>query len=129
LVPDAFVRSGVAFAWSGELLFRTTDAGDTFRGLRLPDHGRITSLVAGADDRLYLTMAGLPGGGLSGGLFVSRDWGTTWQRLGGDPALAGGATTVTPFAGTRLVAAPDQQAGGGLLCSEDDGATWSTRCS
>jgi hypothetical protein len=129
VVPDVFLRSGIAFAWSPERLYRTTNGGDTFRALDLPADAKVTSVVAGPDDRLYLTMADLSENGLAGGLFVSPDWGTTWRRLGQGTPLDGGASSVTPFADGRLVAAPHALANGGLLCSQTNGRTWSTRCS
>jgi RNA polymerase sigma-70 factor (ECF subfamily) len=127
-VAGDFADTGTAFAWAGSHLFRTDDAGASFQRLTLPDDGLVTSLVT-SGDRLHLSLLDVTDGQLGGGVFVSDDRGETWRRLGGGSRLDGGVQSVARFGGTRLLAAPQALAGGGLLCSVDDGTTWADRCS
>ena len=78
---------------------------------------------------LYVALLDTSGRASTGGVFVSRDAGTTWSRIGAGTALDRGATAVMPLPDGRLLAAPYSSIGGGLLCSPDDGATWGQRCS
>ena len=68
-------------------------------------------------------------GSSTGGVFVSRDSGTTWTRIGAGTALDRGATAVMLLPDGRLLSAPYTAEGGGLLCSPDDGRSWAPRCS
>jgi photosystem II stability/assembly factor-like uncharacterized protein len=129
LTLPSFERTGAAFAWSGALLLRSTDAGASFAPMDLPGPGKVAQLVAGADDTLYLALADVtPEGEQVGGLFVSDDHGDTWHRLGGRTRLAKGVSSVAVSPNGRLVAGVQPTAGGGLLCSADAGRTWSRRC-
>jgi RNA polymerase sigma-70 factor (ECF subfamily) len=129
LTTHAFATTGVAFAWQAGRLFRTSSGGATFSGLSLPVDAGVQALAEDAADNLYLALlSAQPDGTPVGGVFVSRDRGSTWARLGATTALFRGAYTVAALPDGRLFAAPDATTGGGLLCSADAGRTWARRC-
>jgi hypothetical protein len=129
LTLPSFGRTGAAFAWAGDHLLRSMDAGASFAPLPLPGYGRVSELVATPDDTLYLALADVtPEGEQVGGLFVSDDRGDSWQRLGSKTRLSRGVTSVVTRPDGRLVAGVQPAAGGGVLCSADAGKSWARRC-
>jgi hypothetical protein len=127
LAATSFPETGVAFAWAGDHLFRTSDAGRSFSALALPGPGKVSTLVATRDDRLLLALADVTPGPV-GGLWVSDDHGDTWRQLGHGTRLEAGASAVTVLPSGRLLAAVQPAGGSGLLCSPDGGRSWRQRC-
>ena len=127
-VSPAFSADGVAFAWRDDRLYRTLDAGRSFTAVTLPASGAVAALAYDAVGRVYVAIDGVDHAGATGGLFVSTNHGSTWAPLGRDTALARGARAITALQDGRLLAAPSNQSGGGLLCSADGGRKWGPRC-
>jgi RNA polymerase sigma-70 factor (ECF subfamily) len=127
ILAPSFASSGFGLAWRGDRLYRTTDGGRTFTLLALPTESFFSDVVFGADDAVYAAMWSIDKAVNRGGLFVSRDQGATWSRLGSGTSLDRGSITVVPLSASRLLAAPNGTERG-LLCSVDAGATWSARC-
>lgn len=128
LTLPSFQTTGTAVAWSGDKLYRTENGGRSFRLRVLPAPGKVSSIVATPDDRLYMAMADVTLGGPIGGLYVSDDRGDTWRELGDGTRLDKGVASVAALPNGNLLAAIHMAAGGGLLCSSDDGRTWARRC-
>ena len=129
LTLPSFGRTGGAFAWAGDRLLRSLDAGASFAPIQLPGPGNVSSLVASGDDTLYLALADVtPEGEQVGGLFVSEDRGDSWHRLGAKSRLSRGVASVVARPDGRLVAGVQPAAGGGVLCSADAGRSWARRC-
>jgi photosystem II stability/assembly factor-like uncharacterized protein len=129
LTMPSFAHTGTAFAWAGDKLMRSTDAGTSFAPVALPGPGKVSRLTAAADDRLYLALADVtPEGDQVGGLYVSDDHGASWRHLGAKTRLGRGVSSVVVRHDGRLVAGVQAAAGGGLLCSADGGRSWARRC-
>ncbi|MEY2568130.1 MAG: polymerase sigma-70 factor, subfamily [Actinomycetota bacterium] len=128
LALPSFVQTGTAFAWSGDRLFRTDDAGGSYHRVRLPGPGKVSTLVATRSDQLFLALAEVTPDGPVGGLYLSTDRGTTWRQLGAHTALSTGVSAVAALHNGNILAAVQPTAGGGLLCSADGGGTWRRRC-
>jgi len=130
LTSRSYGTSGVAFAWQQSRFYRSLDGGATFGQLALPAGGDVKGVAEDRTGGLYVALlATRYDGSSTGGVFVSRDAGTTWTRIGAGTALDRGATAVMPLPDGRLLAAPYTPTGGGLVCSPDDGSTWAPRCS
>jgi len=126
LPTQSFATSGVVYAWTASALYRSSDAGASFKPVTLPNTGSVLGLAEDPDGAVYLSMSTTNAKGVtSGGLYVTSDGGKTWTQVGTDTALAKGATSVSSLGHGRVLAAP---AGGGLLCSADAGKTWAKRC-
>ena len=116
-------RCGV---WSGTLL-KTVDSGATWRAITLPARGPVQSLAI--DPRSSNTVFA---GTSRGGLFRSRDGGTSWQRVAVAPGVQVAKSHLTlPYAFVAIAIDsrdPDNvYAGvrtGGILKSTDGGTTW-----
>lgn len=128
LTLPSFQTTGTAFAWSGDKLYRTENGGRSFQLRLLPAPGKVSGIVAAPDDRLYMAMADVTLGGPVGGLYVSDDRGDTWRELGEGTRLSKGVVSVAALPNGNILAAVQVSAGGGLLCSADDGRTWARRC-
>src|SRR5205823_2135748 len=88
LVSRSFATTGLAFAWAGPHLYRSTDGGARFRALAPPAPAGVQALAEGDDGTLYAALLGADADGHPvGGLFVSHDAGRTWNRLGHDTLL------------------------------------------
>jgi hypothetical protein len=129
LASRTYARSGLAYAWQQSRFYRSLDGGASFGQLPLPVPGAVQSVAEDQAGALYVALlATKPGGTSSGGVFVSRDAGTTWSRIGAGTALDRGATAVMPLPDGRLLVAPYAPSGGGVLCSGDDGGSFAPRC-
>jgi RNA polymerase sigma-70 factor (ECF subfamily) len=117
--------SGLVLAAAGTKLFRSTDDGATFSEATLPTGVRANYLADGDAGELLLASIGM--GGTGGGLYRSTDDGETWSKLETGSALDTGARSVVRTASGRLIAGAYPVPG--LLCSDDDGASWAPRCS
>jgi len=130
LTSRSYATSGLAFAWQRSRLYRSVDGGATFGQLALPAPGDVRGVAEDGAGGLYVALLATSYDGSStGGVFVSRDSGTTWTRIGAGTALDRGATAVMLLPDGRLLSAPYTAEGGGLLCSPDDGRSWAPRCS
>jgi len=129
LTSSSFASTGLAFAWVGDALYRTSGSSLSFSALPLPASGMVRVLTEDTRGVLYLGISDtLADGRTSGGLFNSTDHGSTWQRLGAGTILDQGVNALTVLPGGRLLAAPTANAGGALRCSADGGKTWAPRC-
>jgi RNA polymerase sigma-70 factor (ECF subfamily) len=130
MTSRSYPSSGLAFAWLVSRFYRSVDGGATFGQLGLPSAGEVKGVAEDEAGGLYVALlATKPDGSSTGGVFVSRDAGTTWSRIGAGTALDRGATAVLPLPDGRLLVAPYRANGGGLLCSPDGGRSFATRCS
>ncbi|HVM41730.1 MAG TPA: sigma-70 family RNA polymerase sigma factor [Acidimicrobiia bacterium] len=123
----AAMRSGgVVFAWGEQGFFWSGDRAASFTEVELPFHS-VTGVTEDGAGNFYVAGYTRNEDGMSGGVARSTDRGRTWTTVGQDTRLADGAQAVSA-SGRRILAAPLESAGGGLLCSLDAGATWQTRC-
>jgi len=130
LASRSYARSGVAYAWQQSRFYRSVDGGRSFPQVVLPAAGTVESVAEDQAGGVYVALLAVTGSGASsGGVFVSRDAGTTWSRVGAGTALDRGATAVMPLPDGRLLAAPYAPGGGGVLCSGDNGGSFAPRCS
>jgi photosystem II stability/assembly factor-like uncharacterized protein len=123
----------------GRGLYKSTDGGRSWAAKNAGIDGRqpfAWRLTPAGDGTLYLVVARRSEGGRigdegDGALYRSRDAGERWERMALPPGVNGpNAVTVDPGDPRRLylsawpVATPGGDSGGGLLLSEDAGATW-----
>ena len=129
LASRSYASTGLAFAWQQARFYRSVDGGASFSPLALPVPGAVKGVAEDQAGDLYVALLALNGdGSSSGGVFVSRDAGSTWSRIGAGTALDRGATAVMALPDGRLLVAPYAPNGGGLLCSGDSGGTFAPRC-
>src|SRR5581483_3881032 len=128
MTSRSYSTSGLAFAWSAEKLFRSSDGGTSFTRLAMPAPGRVQALTEDGQGTLFLALLDTTASGTSGGLFASHDEGTTWTRLGAGTVLDHGVAGVTALPSGNILASPYPAGGGGLQCSSDGGTTWGSRC-
>ncbi|HEV3354306.1 MAG TPA: RNA polymerase sigma factor [Acidimicrobiales bacterium] len=130
LASRSYATSGLAYAWQQSRFYRSVDGGATFAALSLPATGSVQDVAEDkAGDLFVALLATQLDGGSTGGVFVSHDAGTSWNRIGAGSALDRGATAVMPLPDGRLLVAPYAASGGGLLCSGNNGGTFAPRCS
>jgi hypothetical protein len=130
LSSRSYASGGLAYAWQQARFYRSVDGGASFGQLALPSVGTVQSVAEDQAGGLFVALLDKrPDGTSSGGVFVSRDAGTTWSRIGAGTGLDQGATAVMALPDGRLLAAPYTPGGGGLLCSGDNGGTFKSRCS
>src|SRR5438067_257399 len=87
ITSRSYSTSGLDYAWSVDTLYRSTDGGRTFVALHTPVHASIEAVREDAGGVLYVGFLQLTSQGTTGGLFTSRDHGTTWTHLGVGTAL------------------------------------------
>jgi photosystem II stability/assembly factor-like uncharacterized protein len=119
-------------------VLRTTDGGRTWRFVLQRDSVTGASDVAIDPSNPNIVFAGfwqarrrpweLTSGGPGSGLWVSRDGGDTWKRIGKDEGLPGGiwgkvGVGVAPSDGRRVYALIEADSGG-LFRSDDGGESW-----
>lgn len=131
-VPPGYATTGLVLAWHDGGLFRSDDAGATFEQVELPsaEHvsPKIEAVTSGADGDLYLAWWDQHNGDRFGGVLRSTDGGQMWQPIGDDARLVEGVHTVASSESGRVLAAPQWDPQGGILCSADRGSTWLPRC-
>lgn len=127
-----FAQDRLAFAYTGNALFRSVDAGLSFDTVRLPAaFGRLDGLTSvivqpSTPDGTALYIGFNSSSGAGTGLYRSFDRGSTWTRMSvGVKGFQFGVGALTSLGADRLLAAGSS---GGLACSVDGGATWSSRC-
>src|SRR5205823_7446825 len=118
LASRSYASNGLAYAWQQARFYRSVNGGASFSPLALPVPGAVKSVAEDQAGALYVALLALNvDGSSSGGVFVSRNAGTTWTRIGAGTALDRGATAVMALPDGRLLVAPYAPNGGGLLCS------------
>ncbi|MBV8159586.1 MAG: sigma-70 family RNA polymerase sigma factor [Acidimicrobiia bacterium] len=128
MASRSYSTSGLAFAWSADRLYRSTDGAASFSPLRLPAPGDVQALTEDAQGTLYLGLLFNGPNGPTGGLFASRDAGTTWTHLGAGTVLDHGVVAAIALPSGNLLVGPYARLGGGMQCSSDGGQTWAPRC-
>ncbi len=131
-VPELTVVSGpdgetMVLAWIGRALFRSVDGGASFEFVDPGVTGSIQTVIRNQNGSFFLAWRGSGDTGSIGGILRSDD-GLGWEPVTGHVALEKGVHALSVLPAGHLIAAPSQEAGGGFLCSGDDGVTWSTRC-
>jgi len=130
MASRSYASDGLAYAWQQARFYRSVDGGATFAPLTLPTPGTVQGVAEDQTGGLFVALLSKNlDGSSTGGVFVSRDKGTTWARIGAGSALDRGATAVMPLPDGRLLVAPYTASGGGVLCSPDDGGSFAPRCS
>jgi RNA polymerase sigma-70 factor (ECF subfamily) len=117
-----FEKSGIVYAFSNGVLFRSRDSGRSFERIRTADgNGSIDDLAVLADGTLVLATH-VPGE-RAGTLLRSADRGETWSYdASGLPALV--IQAIARDERGRLIAGLAR----GVACSADGGRTWARRC-
>lgn len=131
-VPDLTVvdrpdGEAMVLAWIGRALFRSVDGGASFEFVDPGVEGSIESVVRSEQGTMFLSWRGADSEGSIGGILRSHD-GLGWERVNSHAAFEKGVYAIHALSGGALLAAPTGEAGGGLLCSTDDGASWALRC-
>jgi photosystem II stability/assembly factor-like uncharacterized protein len=119
-------------------VYRTTDGGKTWeRVLFVDENTGISDLSMDAKNPRVLLAGswtidiktwGRKSGGNSGGLFLSRDGGTTWKKLSGhglpEPPVGKIAVSIAPSEPQRMYALIETGDRGSLWRSDDGGENW-----
>jgi hypothetical protein len=144
---STYTGDGVVFAQVGAGIYKSSNGGSTFLQLNMalpPATNTATPALVlapgysehGSNRTAYASVLQIHTekrpSSTTGGVYATADGGTTWHRLGSPSPLDGGSTFVTVAPDGRLFAGylgTSTYADGGLLCSEDHGATWQPRCS
>ncbi|MGH9338561.1 MAG: sigma-70 family RNA polymerase sigma factor [Acidobacteriota bacterium] len=124
-LPENFLRSNRAYAFTQNGLFLSSDGGSQFVELDTPWQTGLLMDVAllGTGRGLFAAVQHVDDG-QDDGLYLSRDGGDSWQRIR-SPLFENGASAVA-FSQDRIVVALGRS---GVACSSDHGITWSARCS
>jgi hypothetical protein len=122
-ISSSFATDATAFAWNGDQLYRSSDGGDSFARVALPIDSQVQTITDDGAGTFYLALGTVSLDASTGGLFVSRDGGATWSRLGAGTSLDKGVSAIA-VRGRDLVAAPASPDTGGLLRSSDGGRSW-----
>ena len=123
-LPENFLRSGRAYAFTQNKMFVSTDGGKQFAALETPWRSGLLMDVGLSDSgRQLFAAVQHVGNGRDDGLYLSPDGGHSWQRVR-NPLFDNGASAVA-FSDERVVVARGRN---GLACSADGGTTWSARC-
>lgn len=132
-LSNRFEQDGVAYASTLGGLFRSTDRALTFQRLTVPSEGFRFPLIwgvpidlngASGTNDLYVAVGDSSEKPPS--LLRSIDDARSWASISPPDRLGRGGRLLTVTPSGRLLLAGNF---GGLLCSEDDGATWEQRCS
>lgn len=122
-----FADDGIAYAFTSESLYFSSDGAASFTALALP-----ASAQGALADVVLLPDAGSGGPAIaiaslrSPGLHVSTDGGQTWTTQEIDlPGFESGVSRVAVAPGGRLFAAAAKR---GIACSDDGGLTWASQC-
>jgi RNA polymerase sigma-70 factor (ECF subfamily) len=133
MTSHRYGATGLAYAWTGDRLYRTVDGGASFTRLALPAKGYVQGVVEDGAGRIYLGLLDNGEDGTTGGVYSSQDAGATWKHLGAGTSLDYGVWTIAVLPDGKLLVGPTggRPMGyvGGVLCSSDGGATWARRCS
>src|SRR5690349_5372849 len=140
---EAWTRNSVSI---GDGIYKTTDGGDTWTHLGLPESERIVKILVdpGATDTVYVCVPGkLWSDSAERGVYKTTDGGKSWTKvLAGANASTGCSMLAMDSKDPRTLYAgmwdfrrkgwtfrsggdgPDAPSGSGLLKSTDGGATW-----
>jgi len=128
MTSRSYSTTGLAYAWDVDKLYRSRDSGQSFAPLSLPLQATIQAVAEDAQGALYVGVQQVTATGSTGGLFVSRDAGSTWTRLGAGTPLDQGVLSVIVLPTGNILVGPYSNRGGGLQCSSNGGRTWAARC-
>ena len=142
---ESWMRNSVSV---GDGIYKTTDGGETWTNMGLPNSEHISSIVVdpGNGDVVYACVPGrLWSDSADRGLYKTTDGGKTWTQILKGPNLSTGCSTIAmdPKNPRKLFAGlwdfrrtgwgfrsggsgPDQPSGSDLMVSGDGGATWSS---
>jgi photosystem II stability/assembly factor-like uncharacterized protein len=121
-LPQHFASSGLGYAFSRGLLYKTTDSGFSFRRLTVgwAEGSTIRDLQVSPDGRRLIAAIKSPGADT--GVWISENGGLSWAHMG-DP-LSTHIEQLVMSGSTVLALRPNQ-----LACSTDGGYHWARRCS
>ncbi len=140
---EAWTRNSVSI---GDGIYKSTDGGETWKYMGLPDSERIAKIIVQPNDSntVYAAVPGkLWSDSAERGLYKTTDGGANWKLVLKGPNLSTGASTIAldPSNPNIIFAGlwdfrrkgwtfrsggegPDQPSGSGLFRSADGGATW-----
>ena len=140
---EAWTRNSVSI---GDGIYKSTDAGETWAHVGLPDSERISKIIVDprAADSVYACVPGkLWSDSAARGLYKTSDGGNSWQLIlkGSNLSTGCGSIAMDPHDPDVLLASlwdfrrkgwtfrsggegPDAPSGGGLYRSADGGKTW-----
>lgn len=119
--PD-FGETGEVYAFASQGLFVSLDRGVSFSQLTVPWRDLLRDVAPGEGGLVFAAAGGTAIDSV-GELYVSPDFGSTWNRVD-DPTLSTGVASVRVSGQHVLVSLQT----GGVACSADGGATWAARC-
>jgi len=147
MVPSSgYATDGTVFLETGRGLYKSTDAGATFRPLTIvstdganatgtpglavapgyQERGPVHTVYAGII-QAHINQANPMASNTTGGLYRSIDGGTTWANISSGTQLDSGATALAVAPTGRIFAGFITTDKGGLLCSDGNG--WHASCS
>ena len=140
---EAWTRNSVSI---GDGIYKTTDGGDTWTNMGLPNSERIARIVVDPrhSDTVYACVTGrLWSDSADRGLYKTTDGGVTWHQILKGPNLSTGCASLSidPKNPDRMFASlwdfrrkgwtfrsggegPDKPSGSGLYLTTDGGRTW-----
>lgn len=123
--PDYHLDNTV-MAWRASGLFASRDGGRSFVRVAVPGGGDVLDVAFHEGGILALVRTVDAGGAASTTLLRTSDTGQTWSALGSASMQRLASFGVLPDG--RILASRAADAGGGIFCSQDGGASWSARC-
>lgn len=126
-VSPRFAEDQTIFVFSGSEMVRSVDGGESFAPVELP-FGVVMELASDGRRTWYAAVNDVQQYPVRGAVLRSRDDGRSWAVLGAGTRIEGGVSRVVALQDGTVIAALSFENGGGVLCSDNHGATWRPRC-